>query len=208
MNGETVFRKKKIAVVSKRRNVSDFFRLEAESCCCSVNVTSVFPTEPSEYDIVIFEDDGSADVQGLAENVYRIASSETTKGENTLNWPVSVFRVREILEGYVTEDTSQNKNAQDAALYLKDGKEKAVVYKNIRIPLTESEWKLLVRLASSVGSTVTREELRKLFETDDGNITDVYICHLRRKLEIPFGERIIRTVRGKGYQLSVDAKIE
>ena len=91
---------------------------------------------------------------------------------------------------------------------MKNGKEKSVVYKNMRIPLTESEWKVLVCLASSEGEAVSRESLRALFDTSDGNISDVYICHLRRKLEDPFGEKMIRTVRGKGYMLSVETKWE
>lgn len=205
---ETVLRKKRIAVVSGRRSVSDFFRLEGDVCNCLVSVMSVLPSVPSEYDIIIFDDDGSIDARVFPENIYRIIPDGEERGDKTLSWPLSVFRAREIFEGYVIENISQTKTGENTFLYLKNGKEKSVVYKNMRIPLTESEWKVLVCLASSEGEAVSRESLRALFDTSDGNISDVYICHLRRKLEDPFGEKMIRTVRGKGYMLSVETKWE
>jgi two-component system OmpR family response regulator len=33
------------------------------------------------------------------------------------------------------------------------------------------------------------------------NVVDVYIGYLRRKLELPFGRPLLRTVRGVGYAL-------
>lgn len=39
----------------------------------------------------------------------------------------------------------------------------------------------------------------------DSNIVEVYVRHLRRKLEGPFGRRIIDTFRGSGYQLRSEA---
>ena len=37
--------------------------------------------------------------------------------------------------------------------------------------------------------------------TDDTNIVEVYIRHLRRKLDEPFGRQLIQTIRGAGYRL-------
>jgi two-component system, OmpR family, response regulator len=34
----------------------------------------------------------------------------------------------------------------------------------------------------------------------DANIAEVYVSHLRKKLEGPFGRRVIETVRGSGYR--------
>ena len=34
----------------------------------------------------------------------------------------------------------------------------------------------------------------------DPNIVEVYVGHLRRKLDEPFGRRSIETVRGEGYR--------
>ena len=54
-------------------------------------------------------------------------------------------------------------------------------------------------LCNKAGSTVSREEILNLFDASDSNIAEVYICHLRGKLEAPFGIKVIYTVRGKGY---------
>ena len=35
----------------------------------------------------------------------------------------------------------------------------------------------------------------------DPNIVEVYIRHLRRKLDEPFGKQLIETIRGSGYRL-------
>ena len=36
----------------------------------------------------------------------------------------------------------------------------------------------------------------------DVNVVEVYIGHLRRKIDTPFGQTSIRTIRGSGYLLS------
>ncbi|MBQ8850306.1 MAG: winged helix-turn-helix transcriptional regulator [Clostridia bacterium] len=208
MNGETFFRKKRIAVVSKRRNVSDFLRLEAESCGCSVSVMSRLPPELSEYDIVMVDDDGSYEISEFSDNVYIIASEERfCEGkENTFLWPMPVVLIRRVFEGYVTENTARIYDREESVIWLSDGEKKTVIYKDKRIVLTEGEWKVLLCLGQAHGEPVSREALRELFDASDGNITDVYICHLRRKLEEPFGVKLIRTVRCKGYAISATVK--
>jgi DNA-binding response OmpR family regulator len=36
----------------------------------------------------------------------------------------------------------------------------------------------------------------------DPNVVEVYVARLRRKLDDPFGQRSIETVRGAGYRVS------
>jgi DNA-binding response OmpR family regulator len=38
----------------------------------------------------------------------------------------------------------------------------------------------------------------------DLNIVEVYVRHLRNKLDRPFGKEAIQTIRGAGYRLAVD----
>ena len=38
----------------------------------------------------------------------------------------------------------------------------------------------------------------------DPNIVEVYVAHLRNKLDRPFGRSTIETVRGAGYRLAAD----
>lgn len=73
-----------------------------------------------------------------------------------------------------------------------------------RIPLSRHETVICLRLLQTPGEPVSREELRGLFltpEESDSNLADVYICHIRQKIEKTCHVRLIRTVRGKGYQI-------
>ena len=74
----------------------------------------------------------------------------------------------------------------------------------ISIPLTPKEYDLLLYLLSNKNRIVTRENI--LFHVwgyeyeGETNVIDVYIRHLRKKIEEDFSsEPIIHTVRGVGY---------
>ncbi len=74
------------------------------------------------------------------------------------------------------------------------------------VELSSTEWKMLSILtkAAKEGNGVSREEMGAAIGHDaskGGNIVDVYICRLRKKIEIPHGRRLIFTVRGVGYSL-------
>jgi DNA-binding response OmpR family regulator len=43
---------------------------------------------------------------------------------------------------------------------------------------------------------------------NQSNVVDVYIRKLRRKLDDPFQDKLIHTVRGAGYRLSADGEDE
>lgn len=66
--------------------------------------------------------------------------------------------------------------------------------------LSPSEAALLHLLLSHAGECVPKEEIDRLWK-GSGNMTEVYIRYLRKKLDEPTGLRLIRTVRGKGYIL-------
>ena len=38
----------------------------------------------------------------------------------------------------------------------------------------------------------------------DLNVVEVYVGHLRRKIDLPFGRRALQTVRGAGYRLATE----
>ncbi|MFE1795906.1 response regulator transcription factor [Streptomyces sp. NPDC059517] len=71
--------------------------------------------------------------------------------------------------------------------------------------LTAREFAVLEYLASRKGETVSKCEVLEHVWDDrfdgDVNIVEVYISALRRKLDTPFQQRSIRTVRGAGYRL-------
>jgi heavy metal response regulator len=76
-----------------------------------------------------------------------------------------------------------------------------------RIDLTSKEYSLLEYLVSNAGRVLSRTMIIEHVwdQSFDGitNIVDVYVRHLRSKVDEPFELRLIHTVRGVGY--SIDA---
>ena len=73
------------------------------------------------------------------------------------------------------------------------------------VSLTSREYALLEYLARHVGEVVGRGQIAEHVwdERYDpfSNVVDVYVQRLRRKLDTPDAPSIIRTRRGRGYQL-------
>ena len=80
-----------------------------------------------------------------------------------------------------------------------------------RIELTAKEYGLLEYLAAHAGRVLTRTMIIEHVwdESFEGltNIVDVYVRHLRQKVDEPHERKLIRTVRGAGYCLT-DEEIE
>lgn len=74
------------------------------------------------------------------------------------------------------------------------------------IALTAREFDVLAFLVRRCGLVLSKDEiLAGVWDYDfdgDANIVEVYIARLRRKIDEPFGERSIETVRGAGYRLA------
>jgi len=75
-----------------------------------------------------------------------------------------------------------------------------------RIDLTAKEFSLLEYLMRNAGRRVTRsmiiEHVWNLTFDTTTNVVDVYINYLRRKIDDGHAIKLIRTVRGVGYELS------
>ena len=74
---------------------------------------------------------------------------------------------------------------------------------NKHIRLTKSEFNILEALCGANGQTVPREKIMEILGAENGNISDVYVCRLRQKLEVSEGKRLIFTERGKGYRTTL-----
>jgi two-component system, OmpR family, response regulator len=76
------------------------------------------------------------------------------------------------------------------------------------ISLTPREFTLLELLMSRPGRVVAKRfALDEVWDSaldEESNVLEVYVSYLRRKIDIPFGRRAIRTVRGVGYRLDPD----
>jgi DNA-binding response OmpR family regulator len=79
---------------------------------------------------------------------------------------------------------------------------------DVAVELTARELALLEFLLRRRGEVVSKREiLAHVWDYDfegDPNIVEVYVCHLRNKLDRPFGREAIQTVRGCGYRLVAD----
>ena len=80
-----------------------------------------------------------------------------------------------------------------------------VSYKQTPIILTKKEFELLEYLMENKNIALTRDQILENVwgynYIGDTNIVDVYIRYLRNKIDQPFQEKLIHTIRGIGYQL-------
>ncbi|HEY4728888.1 MAG TPA: response regulator transcription factor [Actinomycetes bacterium] len=78
----------------------------------------------------------------------------------------------------------------------------------VEVELTARELALLEFLLRRRGEAVAKREILQHVWDDefegDPNIVEVYVRHLRNKLDRPFGRAAIQTVRGTGYRLVAD----
>ncbi len=71
------------------------------------------------------------------------------------------------------------------------------------VHLTAKEFQLLEYLAARRGEVLSKDQLLDHVWSDDGrvqhNTVETFIANLRKKIDKPGGENIVRTVRGFGY---------
>ncbi len=121
---------------------------------------------------------------------------------------VKPFSFRELMARLRVITRSKEKNIsnvfQVADLTL-DGTIHKVTRNQMEIPLTAKEYALLEILIRNSGKVLTRDQIESHlwnFDYAGGtNVIDVYIRYLRKKIDDPFEQKLIHTVRGVGYVL-------
>jgi DNA-binding response OmpR family regulator len=82
------------------------------------------------------------------------------------------------------------------------------------LELTAREFELLEYLLRHCGQVVSREMLTRDVWRETGrhtpldNVIDVHVARLRRKIDDPFSEKLVHTVRGVGFVLRTEQKLE
>jgi DNA-binding response OmpR family regulator len=80
------------------------------------------------------------------------------------------------------------------------------------VSLTAREYALLEYLAHHAGAVMSRADIAEHVWDEHydplSNVIDVYIQRLRRKIDLPGQESLIRTRRGEGYQLRTGDQVE
>ena len=81
-----------------------------------------------------------------------------------------------------------------------DSKKRTATVRRNEIKLSPTEFKILSLLWERKGKVVTHGEIDELIGGSSSNKSNVYLCYLRKKLEA-YGDKIILSVRGKGFMI-------
>ena len=201
---------KKIAVVSKNKALARLIELEAQSVGATSRALVTFPKDRDVFS-VIFIDTDSVDIAAayLGDKVVEISSGFLCDTQGKLSYPPSLVKIREYITSCgVVEDINkrQEPEADEKIIYF-DIKESSVRFMGESCPLSEYEMRLLRYLCDRAGRSVSRAELSGLLGADSGNICDVYVCRLRKKLEKNGERKVIYTVRNQGYMTRYRSEI-
>lgn len=196
-----------VAIVSLNKELIRFFELEIKSMDCNVTSFSQESGVSDKYDIIIVDKDTVNNINGSYHCPVIIVSSELNGAADmySLPWPTPISLIRDTCKYYIynSEDEQGKDKGKDRSLnsvYVLDRESGTVIIDNCRVKLTNAEFVILEMLCLAKGETVSREKIMERLGAQDGNISDVYICHLRKKIEAPLGKRLIFTERHKGYK--------
>lgn len=113
---------------------------------------------------------------------------------------LSVFGEGEAIKVYNFKSKNFDSNKKTQMLTV-DENSCSALWGDLNFALSEYEYKVLELLCKNRGEIVERARIDALLGIENGNMGDVYICHLRRKIDNKLGLKLIYTIRGKGYML-------
>jgi DNA-binding response OmpR family regulator len=167
---------------------------------------SAVPKDAENYSVILVDLDSTEPIEPSdAVNVYEISADFAVDTKNQLRYPPSLPKLRDII--LCSEHTSSESGAsvnEEKIIYI-DSEKSAVLFEGETIELSEYEMRVLALLCERSPDAVSRAELTTLLSASDGNIADVYICHLRKKLSCGRDRVVIHTVRSKGYMTKYKA---
>ena len=208
-------RRVSLAIVSKRREFVRFFELEALNCGFEVSSFDKMPVELSCLDILIIDTAVTRQPPAIFEGRVIFVTDEensTPDGAECLSYPIPVDTLRYVYEqtlyGERAVERTVIRDEKDDRIFFYREFDNTVGYHGRSITLSDHEMTILTRLCECSGEPVSREELNALLGASGGNIADVYVCRLRKKLEDTDGRRVIFTVRSKGYKIVADMEVK
>lgn len=215
-------REVRVAIISKRQELVRFFELEALNFGFSVSLFERMPAETLSFDVLVVDSSlikqppSAFGGNGKILLVTELDDAPTDVGEGVerIAYPTAIRVLRSAYEsalyrGAESERTTVRDGARDAEkIHFYRELKNTVCYRGRNISLSDYEMRLLLRLCQSGGEAVGREELNLLLGAERGNIADVYICRLRKKLEEADGKRVIFTERSKGYRILAEMEWE
>lgn len=220
----------RILLVDDEKRLADGVRrgLEAEGMVVDVahdGATGLDMASDADYDVIVL------DVMMPGLNGYRVCQALRADGDHTpvlfltakdgewdevegldtggddwltkpFSFPVLIARLRALARRGARERPA----VLEAGDLTLDPAARQAFRGDQEITLTAREMAVLDFLLRRRGEVVTRQEIIANIWGDsfsgDANIIEVYIGHLRAKVDRPFGRHAIETVRGVGYRLS------
>jgi len=194
---------KEIAVVTKNKTLARLIELEALSCGVTSKIFAAFPRDCDIFSVVFVDADSTEFLtdNNDKEKVVQISRAFGSDVQRKLCYPPSLVRIREyiVASGQIAIIDNSFGSTIDEKILCIDERQNSVRIDGDSYSLSDYEMKLLKYLCERSGNVATRTELSKLLGADSGNICDVYVCHLRKKLEKNGERKVIYTVRNKGY---------
>ncbi len=198
---------KKAAIITQNYELDGFIAPELEMLGYRVTVLETATRINEKFDFVIVDVDtvteGIADISFPIVTVSEKYATEITAKGCMLSWPCRISDVFALVTVFsvadVRQDCADEKN-EDVVRVINGN---TVVVNNHYVKLSNQEMTLLKELCRANGEIVTKERIREIFGADDGNISEVYVCHIRRKLDYRLGKKLIYTERGRGYRTTL-----
>ena len=169
----------------------------------------------SNNEFYIVADTDRTDIAGIdSSNAVLIGYSRTNSDvsdkyhHTILHRPFKTSELVSHLGGSIPVRTpaAPNKQAEKAPVsnsLLIDTVTRSAEYGDTKMSFSDNEFRVLYELYRNKGEVVSRESIDALLGVTEGNMSDVYVCHLRRKIDNKLGLKLIYTIRGKGYMLKI-----
>jgi two-component system OmpR family response regulator len=129
-----------------------------------------------------------------------------TGADDFLSKPFSFIVLVARIRALMRRGASERPTVMEAGDVRVDPASRSVWRGETPIEVTAREFAVLEYLMRRRGDVVSkREVLDNVWDFDfegDPNIVEVYVRHLRNKLDRPFGREAIETLRGAGYRLA------
>jgi len=126
--------------------------------------------------------------------------------DDVLNKPFSFTELSARVRALLRRGRSATDSVLQVADLLLDRVQRRVERAGKSIELSSKEFALLEYLMRNEGRRLTRtmiiEHVWNLSFDTTTNIVDVYINYLRKKVDEPFEPKLIKTIRGVGYELT------
>lgn len=195
-------RRSNVAVISSNTELLNFFELELLTMGFEVSALQSLAESCDNYDFLIIDTDTVSTVLSAYNcPVVCVSAAYNGEGDGTLflPWPVSVHRIAECCRDVYNQADGMRNSDKENILYVIDKCNGIAVLNGMHVKLSKTEFKIMKTLCRAKGEIVTREQLMQAVGADKGNISDVYICRLRKKLECMCEKQLIYTERSVGY---------